>query len=79
MAQVLGEGVQRVVVGAAVGVVIALLAARPLTPLLYHVSPRDPLVLIVAVVVLAACGILAALAPARRAMTVDPAQVLREE
>ena len=79
MAQVLGEGVQRVFVGAAVGVVIALLAARPLTPLLYHVSPRDPLVLVVAVVVLAACGILAALAPARRAMTVDPAQVLREE
>lgn len=79
MTQVLGEGVRRVVAGAVVGVLIALLAARLLTPLLYQVSPRDPLVLVAAVLVLAACGILAALAPARRAMAVDPALALRDE
>lgn len=79
MRQVLGEGVRRIVAGAAVGVLIALAAARPLTPLLYQVSPRDPLVLVAAVLLLAACAIVAALAPARRAMTVDPAQALRED
>jgi putative ABC transport system permease protein len=79
MTQVLGEGVRRIVAGAGVGVLIALVAAKPLTPLLYQVSPRDPLVLLAAVLVLAVCGILAAWAPARRAMTVDPAQALRED
>ena len=79
MAQVLGEGVKRVVVGAVVGVLIALVAGRWLTPLLYQVSPRDPLVFSAAVLLLVACGLVAALIPARRAMTVDPAVALREE
>lgn len=79
MTQVLREGVGQVAGGAIAGALIALVAARALMPLLYNVSPRDPLVLIAAMMVLGACGIAAALVPARRAMTIDPALALREE
>ena len=57
----------------------ALLAARALKPLLYQVSPRDPLVIGVAVLVLGACAALASALPARRAMAIDPSSALREE
>jgi ABC-type antimicrobial peptide transport system permease subunit len=76
---ILREGIGRIAIGLAIGVAIALLAARALEPLLYQVSPRDPLVVAVAVLVLAACAVLASALPARRAMTIDPSSALREE
>jgi len=76
---ILREGVGRITIGLAIGVAIALLAARVLKPLLYQVSPSDPLVIGVAVVVLAACAVLASALPARRAMSIDPSSALREE
>jgi len=76
---ILREGVGRIAIGLAIGVAIALLAARALKPLLYQVSPTDPLVIGVAVVVLAACAVLASALPARRAMSIDPSSALREE
>ena len=79
LAMILREGVGRITIGLAIGVAIALLAARVLKPLLYQVSPSDPLVIGVAVVVLAACAVLASALPARRAMSIDPSSALREE
>jgi ABC-type antimicrobial peptide transport system permease subunit len=79
LAMILREGVGRIAIGLVIGVAIALLAARALRPLLYQVSPRDPLVVTVAVMVLAACAVLASALPARRAMTIDPASALRDD
>ena len=79
LAMILREGVGRIAIGLAIGVAIALLAARVLKPLLYQVSPSDPLVIGVAVAVLAACAVLASALPARRAMSIDPSSALREE
>jgi len=79
LGMILREGIGRIAIGLAIGVAIALLAARALKPLLYQVSPRDPLVVAVAVLVLAACAVLASALPARRAMTIDPSSALREE
>jgi predicted permease len=79
MAQVLREGLWQVTGGAVVGALIAVVAAGALAPLLYQVSPRDPLMLVAAMLVLGACGLAAALLPARRAMGIDPAVALREE
>jgi putative ABC transport system permease protein len=62
-----------------VGVVVTYFAARALTPLLYRVSPRDPLVIVAAIIGLLAAGVLAALLPARRAMRLDPVDALRQE
>jgi ABC-type lipoprotein release transport system permease subunit len=47
--------------------------------LLYGVDARDLKTFILAPLILLACGLLGCLAPARRAMRVDPATALRAE
>ncbi len=65
--------------GLAIGVPLALAAGRAIGAQLYGVGGYDPVVLGIAVVVLVASAALAAALPARRAASVDPAQVLRGE
>jgi len=50
-----------------------------LASLLYGVKPRDPVVFAEAALVLAISAVLAALLPARRAASIDPATALRSE
>jgi putative ABC transport system permease protein len=76
---VVGEAVRLAVLGAALGVILALVASRALRSLLYEVSPSDPMVTIGAVVALLCVAILASCAPARRASAVDPAEALRAD
>jgi len=78
-ALVLRRAARRVVLGTALGVVGALLAAGLLEGLVHGAAPRDPLSLVLAVSVLAAAGLGAAAVPAWRASRVDPARVLRED
>lgn len=68
-----------VAVGLAVGLVAAVIAGRWAQPLLFHVSPRDPVVLGAVTGTLLLVGVLASLAPARRAARVSPAEVLKAE
>ena len=79
MRMILREGVAKLAAGVILGVVVAYFAARLLQPLLYHVSPRDPLVIVAAILGLFATGLVAALLPARRAMRLDPSEALRQE
>jgi ABC-type antimicrobial peptide transport system permease subunit len=65
--------------GAAVGALVSLSAAKLVASLLYGLEPRDPATLIGAVVTLAAVGAFAGWLPARRASRIDPAIVLRCE
>jgi ABC-type antimicrobial peptide transport system permease subunit len=66
---------------AAVGIVIGLAGAlattRLLGALLFGVSPTDPLVLVLATVLLVMLAALASYAPALRASRVDPVEALR--
>jgi len=66
-------------VGLALGVILGLLASGPLEPLLWEVEPRDPLVMLLVPLALAASGLLAAYLPARRASAVDPVIALAAE
>lgn len=68
-----------VLVGAALGAAGALAAGRVLESQLYGVRPNDPLVIAAAPLVLAAAALLACLAPAHRAASVDPLAALRQE
>jgi ABC-type antimicrobial peptide transport system permease subunit len=75
------EAVSRLVIGAAMGVAVALAAAQVMKEELYRVSvsPTDPIGLVAAVAAVATVGLLAAYGPARRALRVDPMTALREE
>jgi ABC-type antimicrobial peptide transport system permease subunit len=65
--------------GLAAGLLLAVLAARSLSTLLYEVSPLDPLTFGSVVAILSASALLACYLPARRAARVDPAVALRHD
>lgn len=76
---VLCEALSRVAIGAVIGLAAALAAARIAAHALYHVSAADPVSMAAAVLAVAAIGLLAVCAPARRALRVDPMTALRRE
>jgi putative ABC transport system permease protein len=65
--------------GIVVGVLGSIWASRLLGTLLYEVKPHDPVVLGSIVLVLGGSAVAASLVPARRAASVDPLIVLKEE
>jgi predicted permease len=79
VAQVLRESVGLAAIGISLGLIIAIAAAGALAPLLYEISPRDPVVLIVVTVTLVLAAAAAGLVPASRAARIDPNAALRVE
>jgi putative ABC transport system permease protein len=65
--------------GLLLGGVAAAAAGRLLGGVLYQVGPTDPLTFAGATVLLLTAGLIAGYLPARRAMGVDPVEVLRRE
>lgn len=76
---ILREGITKTVVGTLAGLVLSLLATRALEPLLFRVSPHDPLAMFAAILILITCALVASFLPALRAMTISPSSALREE
>jgi predicted permease len=76
---VLRESLALIAAGLAIGIPLALAAARLVGHMLYGLSPNDPLTLAVALLALVMAMLLAGYLPARRAMKVDPVEVLRYE
>jgi predicted permease len=76
---VVGEGVRVVAVGLALGAAVSLALASRVAPLLYEVSPKDPVTYVGVVGVLLAVAVAASLAPAIRASRVDPNVALRTD
>ena len=66
-------------IGMSLGLAGALTAARSMRGLLFGIEPWDPLSQGVTIALLCAVAVAAAWIPARRAMRVDPATVLRME
>jgi predicted permease len=76
---VLSHGVIQIGVGLLLGLGGALALTGVLKSMLVRITPTDPLTLGAVAVVLAAAALLACLIPARRALGLDPAIVLRYE
>jgi putative ABC transport system permease protein len=76
---VLGQGMRLTLAGIIAGLVGAFAAAAALRSVLVGVSPTDTQTLISVSAVLILVSLAACYFPARRAMQVDPATVLREE
>jgi putative ABC transport system permease protein len=73
------QGAALMLVGSAIGLVIAFAAGRLLTALLHGVSSADPLTFIAVPLLLAAVALFAAYLPARSASRTDPMIVLRSD
>ena len=68
-----------VAIGLAIGIPVALLGGRLMRTQLYGVRTYDPVTLAGAVLVLAACAVLAGFIPAKRAASIEPMNALRQE
>jgi len=79
LAMVIRRGMQLTAIGLAIGVAGALALTRLLGSLLFGISPRDPVTLLVVAAVLSSVALLACYIPARRAAGVDPMVALRYE
>jgi ABC-type antimicrobial peptide transport system permease subunit len=76
---VMTHGARLTLLGLALGVGLALVAARFLSGFLFGVQPHDPLVLVAVVTVVAVAATLASYIPSRRALRVDPMVALRAD
>ena len=76
---VLRETIVLVAIGAAIGTLLALAAARTAATLLFGVRPSDPMTLLSAIGALIAIALAASYAPARRATRIEPVTALRAE
>ncbi len=79
MSLVLAQAAWMLIAGLGAGLAIAWLATAALRPLLYGVKTNDPWSMSAAALVMFLGGLVAALAPARRAARVDPIEALRAE
>ena len=75
----LGRAVKLLVLGSAAGLILGILASRVLASIVYQATPRDPLVLSGVVLAMVLLGLLATWIPARRALSLDPLTLLRED
>ncbi len=75
----LGRAFKLLTIGSATGLLLGLMASRVLALIVYQATPRDPVVLTGVVFAMALMGLLATWIPARRALSVDPMILLREQ
>jgi putative ABC transport system permease protein len=76
---VLGGGLKLTAIGVVIGIAASAVLVRSLTTLLFGVPPLDPLTFVVAPLALTVVALLACLAPALRALRVEPVAALRAE
>jgi predicted permease len=79
LGQVLGKGVGLTMVGLCIGVPLAFGVARFLSTLVYGIGFADPLTFVVGATLLLVVAFVASYLPARRAMNLNPVDVLRSE
>jgi predicted permease len=76
---ILADGLKLATIGCVLGVAGAAASSSVLRSFLFHVSPFDPVVMIVTTITVFALTLVASVFPARRAASVDPIQALRGE
>jgi predicted permease len=75
----LGRALRLLAFGSAAGLLLGIAASRVLSAIVYQASPRDPLVLAGVVAAMSLLGLIATCIPAKRALSLDPMRLLREE
>ncbi len=75
----LGPALKLLTLGSVGGLLLGVLASRILAFIVYQATPRDPFVLAGTVLAMLLLGLAATWIPAQRALSVDPAVLLRQE
>jgi ABC-type lipoprotein release transport system permease subunit len=75
----LGRALKLLAYGSAAGLLLGILASRVLAFIVYQATPRDPFVLAGTLLAMLIVGLIATWIPAQRALSIDPAILLREE
>jgi ABC-type antimicrobial peptide transport system permease subunit len=65
--------------GSVVGMLLGVAASHVLSAIVYHASALDPFVLSAVVLTMLLTGSLSVASPVRRALRIDPANVLRDQ
>jgi predicted permease len=75
----LGRTFRLLAVGSVAGIILGVLATRVLSSIVYQATPKDPVILGGVILTMLCVGVVAAFVPARRALSVDPMILLRDE
>jgi predicted permease len=75
----LGRTLLLLTCGSIVGLILGVAATRVLSAVVAHASAQDPVVLIAVALTMLLAGSLSVANPARRALKIDPARLLRED
>jgi predicted permease len=75
----LGRPLVLLTCGSVAGLALGVLVSRLLAQIVYQATPRDPLVLAGVAAAMMLIGLVGTWAPARHALSIDPARLLREE
>jgi len=79
MSAAVGRPIVLLGVGSSVGLLLGVFASRLLAQIVYQANPRDPVVVVGAVLTMALLGVAASAVPALRALAIDPSKLMREE
>ena len=79
MSAAVGRPIVLLGLGSLAGLLLGVFASRLLEHVVYQANPRDPVVVVSAVLTMALLGIAASAIPSLRALAVDPSKLLREE
>jgi hypothetical protein len=79
MSRAVGRPILLLAVGSLVGLLLGVFAGRLLGQIVYQANPRDPVIVVSAVLTMILLGIAASAIPAMRALAVDPSKLMREE
>jgi predicted permease len=79
MRSALGRPLILLIAGSVAGLVLGVIASRLLALIVYEATPRDPVVFLGVTGTMILLGLVATWIPARRALGIDPAGLLREE
>jgi predicted permease len=79
MRAALGRPVVLLLAGSAIGLTCGMFASQLLRRIVYEANPRDPFVLAGTVAAMTLLGMIATWIPARRALRINPASLMRED
>jgi ABC-type antimicrobial peptide transport system permease subunit len=77
--EVVGSGMVLAVCGVVAGAIVARMASRLMTSMVWGITPSDPLTFAGVILLLLVVAVMASSIPALKVLRLDPARVLRQD